>query len=55
MRGGVRRHKVDLPVGVTPLAVGGVMPLEGDGSVTLPRGYDNAMLSRGGALAVRYR
>jgi hypothetical protein len=47
MRGGLRWHKVELTAGVTPLAPGGEMALQGDGSVIPPRGYDGAMLSRG--------
>jgi hypothetical protein len=42
MRGGGRR-KVKLVGGVMPLAVGGAMPLGGDGGVMLPREVDGTM------------
>jgi hypothetical protein len=46
MQGGGRRE-VKLIGGVMPLAVGGAMPLGGDGGVMLPREVDGTMLLQG--------
>jgi hypothetical protein len=46
MRGGGRRE-VKLLGGVMPLAVGGAMPLGGDGGVMLPREVDGTMPLQG--------